>query len=127
MIPYLCVMTHNIPLGMEFGITWDNFPMLNPHRQLCKIWTPPFAHLLCFEPARASLFSTPMSSCKKCNLTFTQNKKLVKVSRAWSLGQVGQKWSSDQLRIICAISHLSNLFMVSVNYSHDLLRPFFLV
>ena len=41
--------------------------------------------------------------------------KLVKVSRTWSPGQISHKWSSDQLRIICAISHLSNWFMVSVN------------
>ncbi len=45
---------------------------------------------------------------------FTQNKKLVKVgqSRTWSLGQIGHKWSSDQLRITRAISHLSNLFII---------------
>ncbi len=48
-------------------------------------------------------------------LVVTQNKKLVKVSHTWSPCQIGHKWSSDQLRIICAISHLSNLFMVSVN------------
>ncbi len=41
--------------------------------------------------------------------------KLVKLSRTWSLGQVGHKWSSDELRIIRAISHLNNLFMASVN------------
>ena len=36
--------------------------------------------------------------------------KLVKVSRTWSPGQIGHRWSSDQVRIICAISHLSNFF-----------------
>ncbi len=41
--------------------------------------------------------------------TYTQNKKLVKGSRTWSPGQIGHKWSSDQLRIICAISHLFTL------------------
>ncbi len=46
-------------------------------------------------------------------LEYTQNKKLVKVSRTRSPGQIGHKWSSDQLRIIMiirAISHLSYLF-----------------
>ena len=33
---------------------------------------------------------------------------MVKVSRTWSPGQIGHKWSSDQLQIIHAISEMQD-------------------
>ncbi len=53
--------------------------------------------------------------------------RLVKVSRTWSQGKIGHKWSGDQLRIVPASSHLTSLLMVSVNLSRDSSQPIFLL